>query len=192
MCSMSAAAQCISLLTKPCVAYCGPLTLCPPNALILITRSENERSMLDCDSHHNFDFAYIRPCFLLCPISTSPLRSVAKVVILLSTSSTFTLFVHIQKTGGTLLERRLAFGGVQLRPCICFSGIRRCQCRTKRGITWLVSRYSTGWICGLHAGLTEYSQCINRQLNIFDSKAVKRNLIQNTSITMRSVADPSA
>ncbi|CAB3400572.1 unnamed protein product [Caenorhabditis bovis] len=45
---------------------------------------------------------------------------------------------------------------------------KRCNCaRNERNETWLFSRYSTGWVCGLHADFTELvvNNCVERVLD---------------------------
>ncbi|XP_037552647.1 heparan-sulfate 6-O-sulfotransferase 3-B [Nematolebias whitei] len=71
------------------------------------------------------------------------------------------VFLHIQKTGGTTFGRHLV-RNIQLeRPCDCASGGRRCAClRPGRPESWLFSRFSTGWSCGLHADWTELTSCV--------------------------------
>ncbi|KAA3670574.1 heparan sulfate 6-O-sulfotransferase HS6ST1 [Paragonimus westermani] len=84
------------------------------------------------------------------------------------------VFVHIQKTGGTLIERNLVNIGLFRRPCQCVPYLRRCSCKTDHGDTWLVSRFSTGWMCGVHADVTEYTECVNKSLNTFDGHYISR------------------
>ncbi|KAK4473231.1 hypothetical protein MN116_004404 [Schistosoma mekongi] len=97
-------------------------------------------------------------------------------------SSLFVLvFVHIQKTAGTLVERRLVKDGLVGKTCHCF-GRKRCNCQNPNGNTWLVSRYSTGWLCGLHADLTELQECVDNKLNKIDRRIVKRNYIYFTML----------
>ncbi|PIO71204.1 heparan sulfate 6-sulfotransferase [Teladorsagia circumcincta] len=92
------------------------------------------------------------------------------------TSSTFTIagndvlvFVHIQKTAGTSFEKFLVRHLNIEHPCQCSKGKKRCSCPrpNKRNEVWLFSRYSTGWLCGLHADFTELyvSGCVDRMLN---------------------------
>uniref|UniRef100_A0A1I8I7P5 Heparan-sulfate 6-O-sulfotransferase n=1 Tax=Macrostomum lignano TaxID=282301 RepID=A0A1I8I7P5_9PLAT len=45
----------------------------------------------------------------------------------------------------------------------------RCSCRNSRGDLWIVSRYSTGWLCGLHADFAALSACVPGQLAALDS-----------------------
>nr|CAX73415.1 heparan sulfate 6-O-sulfotransferase 1a [Schistosoma japonicum] len=91
------------------------------------------------------------------------------------------VFVHIQKTAGTLVERRLVKDGLVGKTCHCF-GRKRCNCQNPDGNTWLVSRYSTGWLCGLHADLTELNECIDNKLNKIDCRIVQRNYIYFTML----------
>ncbi|CAL8105970.1 unnamed protein product [Calicophoron daubneyi] len=92
------------------------------------------------------------------------------------------VFLHIQKTAGTLIERRFTRGGLTDRQCVCPKGRFRCNCTTADGHTWLLSRFSTGWICGLHADLTEYLECANSALNKADGQVVPRRLVYFTML----------
>ncbi|CAI2722711.1 unnamed protein product [Schistosoma spindalis] len=96
-----------------------------------------------------------------------------------SSNMSVLVFIHIQKTAGTLLERRLVKDGLVGKTCYCFFK-RRCNCKTQSGNTWLVSRYSTGWVCGLHADLTELTECIDSKLNKVDHHIIKRKYIYFT------------
>ncbi|XP_066505182.1 heparan-sulfate 6-O-sulfotransferase 2 isoform X2 [Hoplias malabaricus] len=71
------------------------------------------------------------------------------------------VFLHIQKTGGTTFGRHLV-RNIQLeRPCECRAGQKKCTCyRPGRRESWLFSRFSTGWSCGLHADWTELTNCV--------------------------------
>lgn len=71
------------------------------------------------------------------------------------------VFLHIQKTGGTTFGRHLV-RNIQLeRPCECHAGQKKCSCyRPGKRDTWLFSRFSTGWSCGLHADWTELTNCV--------------------------------
>ncbi|MBN3323760.1 H6ST2 sulfotransferase, partial [Atractosteus spatula] len=71
------------------------------------------------------------------------------------------VFLHIQKTGGTTFGRHLV-RNIQLeRPCECRAGQKKCTChRPGKQETWLFSRFSTGWSCGLHADWTELTSCV--------------------------------
>ena len=77
------------------------------------------------------------------------------------------VYLHIQKTGGTtfgrqlvenlnLCEQRLDKNGVQLKRRNCGRDIND---RTSED-TWIFSRFSTGWACGLHADFTELKECL--------------------------------
>ncbi|XP_062831629.1 heparan-sulfate 6-O-sulfotransferase 3 [Anolis carolinensis] len=85
------------------------------------------------------------------------------------------VFLHIQKTGGTTFGRHLVRNIRLEQPCHCRPGQKRCLCRrpgaggaagegegdgADKGDTWLFSRFSTGWSCGLHADWTELTSCV--------------------------------
>lgn len=71
------------------------------------------------------------------------------------------VFLHIQKTGGTTFGRHLVRNMHLERPCDCLSGQKKCSCRRPgKDESWLFSRFSTGWSCGLHADWTELTSCV--------------------------------
>uniref|UniRef100_A0A3Q4HXM9 Heparan-sulfate 6-O-sulfotransferase n=1 Tax=Neolamprologus brichardi TaxID=32507 RepID=A0A3Q4HXM9_NEOBR len=76
------------------------------------------------------------------------------------------VFLHIQKTGGTTFGRHLV-KNIQLeQPCDCLAGQRKCTChRPGKAESWLFSRFSTGWSCGLHADWTELTSCVPVVMN---------------------------
>ncbi|XP_018121397.1 heparan-sulfate 6-O-sulfotransferase 1 [Xenopus laevis] len=82
------------------------------------------------------------------------------------------VFLHIQKTGGTTFGRHLVQNVRLELPCDCRPGQKKCTCyRPNRKETWLFSRFSTGWSCGLHADWTELTSCVpgvlgNKEINI--------------------------
>ncbi|NXS37769.1 H6ST1 sulfotransferase, partial [Pomatostomus ruficeps] len=84
------------------------------------------------------------------------------------------VFLHIQKTGGTTFGRHLV-QNVRLEvPCDCRPGQKKCTCyRPNRRETWLFSRFSTGWSCGLHADWTELTNCVPGVLDRRESAAAK-------------------
>uniref|UniRef100_A0A8C6WQC7 Heparan-sulfate 6-O-sulfotransferase n=1 Tax=Neogobius melanostomus TaxID=47308 RepID=A0A8C6WQC7_9GOBI len=86
------------------------------------------------------------------------------------------VFLHIQKTGGTTFGRHLV-QNVRLEvPCDCRPGQKKCTCyRPNRKETWLFSRFSTGWSCGLHADWTELTNCVPGLLNKKESKILVTN-----------------
>lgn len=87
------------------------------------------------------------------------------------------VFLHIQKTAGTSFERFLVNHLNTTRPCLCrddkaCNGEKRCKkCKCFRPRSsrefWLFSRYSTGWVCGLHADFTELfvSRCVEKSMD---------------------------
>uniref|UniRef100_A0AAY5EG68 Heparan-sulfate 6-O-sulfotransferase n=1 Tax=Electrophorus electricus TaxID=8005 RepID=A0AAY5EG68_ELEEL len=71
------------------------------------------------------------------------------------------VFLHIQKTGGTTFGRHLVRNIRLEQPCDCKLGQKKCNChRPGKDESWLFSRFSTGWSCGLHADWTELTSCV--------------------------------
>lgn len=71
------------------------------------------------------------------------------------------VFLPIQKTGGTTFGRHLVKNIRLEQPCSCKPGQKKCTChRPGRKETWLFSRFSTGWSCGLHPDWTELTNCV--------------------------------
>ncbi|CAL2050080.1 unnamed protein product [Caenorhabditis brenneri] len=92
------------------------------------------------------------------------------------------VFVHIQKTAGTTFEKFLVRYQQSL-PCKCQAHKKRCNCgRNASNETWLFSRYSTGWVCGLHADFTELvvNSCVERVLDKQAGHKKKRNYFYTT------------
>lgn len=79
------------------------------------------------------------------------------------------VFIHIQKTAGTTFERFLVRHLKISQPCVCNMGKKRCNCLrpNSNSENWLFSRYSTGWVCGLHADFTELfvSGCVEHVMD---------------------------
>merc|ERR1712003_82106 len=93
------------------------------------------------------------------------------------------VYLHMQKTGGTTFGRHLVDN---LRRCIKIKGYKRRECQRDLSNTlknprekldlrtsnnrdvWILSRLSTGWLCGLHADYTEFENCINVTLSDFN------------------------
>lgn len=96
------------------------------------------------------------------------------------------VFLHIQKTGGTTFGRHLV-RNIQLeRPCECHAGQKKCTCyRPGKKETWLFSRFSTGWSCGLHADWTELTSCVPSRM---DSREVPENLSRLVTIEIKTAA----
>ncbi|XP_031786690.1 heparan-sulfate 6-O-sulfotransferase 2 isoform X2 [Nasonia vitripennis] len=93
------------------------------------------------------------------------------------------VFLHIQKTGGTLFGKHLVRDLDLQRPCSCQRRRKRCFCfRPNRNENWLFSRYSTGWKCGLHADWTELTSCVDSELNKIEGDNVKRRYFYITII----------
>lgn len=86
------------------------------------------------------------------------------------------VLLHIQKTGGTTFERHLVHDLEIQNACSCSSDRKRCLCRKpnqKKDAnpniyeTWLISRFSTGWACGLHADWTQLTECLRGLQRLF-------------------------
>lgn len=93
------------------------------------------------------------------------------------------VFLHIQKTGGTLFGKHLVRDLDLQRPCSCQRRRKRCLCfRPNRNENWLFSRYSTGWKCGLHADWTELTSCVDSELNKIEGEGIKRRYFYITII----------
>ncbi|MCL4131274.1 UNVERIFIED_CONTAM: hypothetical protein GTU68_023968, partial [Idotea baltica] len=88
------------------------------------------------------------------------------------------VFLHMQKTGGTTFGHHLVKDLELERDCVCHRKIKkRCTCLrpgTHSKETWLFSRYSTGWKCGLHADWTELTACVDYVMDEIDAHSVKR------------------
>uniref|UniRef100_A0AC35U9H5 Heparan-sulfate 6-O-sulfotransferase n=1 Tax=Rhabditophanes sp. KR3021 TaxID=114890 RepID=A0AC35U9H5_9BILA len=94
------------------------------------------------------------------------------------------VFLHIQKTAGTSFERFLVKNMDIDQKCDCNIGKKRCNCLKNRESkqTWLFSRYSTGWMCGLHADYTELfvSDCVENVLDRKEGGPRKRRYFYTT------------
>lgn len=81
------------------------------------------------------------------------------------------VLLHIQKTGGTAFEKHLVSDLLIEEPCTCNLERRRCSCprpnreaignRTFADSTWLLSRFATGWLCGLHPDWSSLTGCLS-------------------------------
>lgn len=92
------------------------------------------------------------------------------------------VFLHTQKTGGSNFERHLAKNLDIPNKCICLSKTKkRCSCtRPDSKKQWLISRYSTGWNCGLHADWTELHACVPKYMNNKEGTNSNRTFVYAT------------
>jgi len=87
------------------------------------------------------------------------------------------VFIHIQKTAGSEFERsivrRLYFGSEPSCRCPIISKNNRtkrlhiklrCNC-LRNNEPWLISRFSVGWLCGVHADWITYHRCLPSKMN---------------------------
>lgn len=92
------------------------------------------------------------------------------------------VYLHIQKTGGTTFGRHLVRDLRVTHPCICHRRRRRCDCKNASNRHWIFSRYSTGWVCGLHADWTELHECVNGMLNRMEKTRRHRRYLYITML----------
>lgn len=117
------------------------------------------------------------------------------------------VLVHVQKTGGSHLNRQLVSNLRQPEAIRCQcgggGGVKagrkgrakghgggrkrkwRCSCRDGRGNLWLVSRYSTGWLCGLHADFAALAACAPDQLAALDAEAERPRRLRFVTMLRR-------
>jgi len=103
------------------------------------------------------------------------------------------VYLHIQKTGGTTFERHLVEDIELDEPCQsvgAFGNPRKNRKKKRRKkkknqlysclrpgsseSSWLFSRYSTGWKCGLHADWTELTECVDSYLDASEGVANRK------------------
>ncbi|XP_076857425.1 heparan-sulfate 6-O-sulfotransferase 3-B [Brachyhypopomus gauderio] len=93
------------------------------------------------------------------------------------------VFLHIQKTGGTTFGRHLVRNIRLEQPCDCKLGQKKCSChRPGKDESWLFSRFSTGWSCGLHADWTELTSCVPVIMGKKQAQKRKRNFYYITML----------
>lgn len=77
--------------------------------------------------------------------------------------------------GGTSFGKHLVHDLDLKRPCSCPMTRKRCYCfRPHSNQSWLFSRYTTGWKCGLHADWTELTSCVDDKLDEMEGHVAKR------------------
>lgn len=86
------------------------------------------------------------------------------------------VFLHIQKTGGTEFGKHLVHDLDVETPCQCVKRRRRCPCLRPGSKTelWQFSRFSVGWVCGLHADFTELQSCVAWYMNNKEGRRAHR------------------
>ncbi|XP_046854429.1 heparan-sulfate 6-O-sulfotransferase 1-like [Xenia sp. Carnegie-2017] len=95
------------------------------------------------------------------------------------------VFLHIQKTGGTAFGKILVRNLVLERKCEKIQIAKKSRFMCKRPGNeeiWLYSRYSTGWVCGLHADWTTWHDCLPNVLKsrLGEDRASKTRLFYIT------------
>jgi len=100
------------------------------------------------------------------------------------------VFLHMQKTSGSVFGRHLVHNAVGFPArCYCVRRVKRCNCTNNDGYHWLFSRFSTGWVCGLHADWTELHACVPRRLDKQERVRRKRRSIDFTFYVQPAPAD---
>ncbi|KAH9512759.1 activating signal cointegrator 1 complex subunit [Bulinus truncatus] len=102
--------------------------------------------------------AFLQGKVLRHKFNTSALHRVFKLDL---DDSDIMVYLHIQKTGGAAFGRHLVHNLNLNLPCSCVPEKKKCDCTTKSKKIWLLSRHSTGWVCGLHADWTELNDCVD-------------------------------
>ncbi|XP_064454855.1 heparan-sulfate 6-O-sulfotransferase 2-like [Ornithodoros turicata] len=90
------------------------------------------------------------------------------------TASDVIVFLQIQNAGANFFERHLIRDLNLEQPCSCWRQ-KICRCyRPGTRTTWLFSRYTLGWKCGVHPDWTELTNCVDRVLDEDEGRPVKR------------------
>ncbi|XP_028401260.1 heparan-sulfate 6-O-sulfotransferase 1-B-like [Dendronephthya gigantea] len=99
------------------------------------------------------------------------------------------VFLHMQKTGGTSFGKNLVRNLRLERTCHkVVSTKSRFMCkRPNSDEFWLYSRYSTGWICGLHADWTTWTSCLP---NVLKQRLSKDRLNKTKIFYITLLRDP--
>lgn len=103
------------------------------------------------------------------------------------------VILHIQKTAGTSFEKNLVYNLKLENPCSCQEDKRQCSCPRSSNRTvpdsqvtfvnrsWLMSRFSFGWICGLHADWTQLDYCLQGLGGLYLTSFVRNPLYRFVS-----------
>nr|XP_039250522.1 heparan-sulfate 6-O-sulfotransferase 1-B-like [Styela clava] len=94
------------------------------------------------------------------------------------------VFLHMQKTGGSEFGRHLVSNLILSKECDILEHRKRRNClRPNSDVeTWIFSRYSTGWACGLHSGWTDLHECIADKMTDLEKVDKKRNFFYVTML----------
>ncbi|XP_045200400.2 heparan-sulfate 6-O-sulfotransferase 1-like isoform X1 [Mercenaria mercenaria] len=92
------------------------------------------------------------------------------------------VFLHIQKTGGTHLNERLASRLQIPFKCNCPKKQNVCPCLNPKGNVWIYSSRFSGWPCGLHADRTQLHRCLPGQLDLTERGTRNRRYFYFTQL----------
>jgi len=156
-------------------------------AAIDVTRVYDYSSFTQLSQETDFDYGDMYPL--------KPVIDRAEKENTFNSSGLDTLvFVHIQKTGGSTLERRFV-ENIDHHTCdkvrkhkkrncprpLVHSNVNREAIQPVHPGTWIFSRFSTGWECGLHADWVELRDCVAPRMNeLYGEK--RRKLIYITNL----------
>ena len=105
----------------------------------------------------------------------------------LNTRGNVLVFLHIQKTAGKAFDRHLALDidpdtgpscdcgeqasvNIDLQPGSCV-----CDLEDGKGPSWLFSRLTVGWPCGVHPGISDLSiNCMDKALNQNQNRTIPK------------------
>lgn len=105
----------------------------------------------------------------------SPKRDEGSYIKFDITSNDVVVFLQIQNAGANFFERLLIEDLDLDNPCSCRRRRKICRCfRPGKKSTWLFSRYTLGWKCGVHPDWTELTNCVDRVLDEDEGLPVKR------------------
>lgn len=86
------------------------------------------------------------------------------------------VMLQIQNTGATVFLKHLIEDLALDKPCTCRRKRRLCHCYrpNRKGSSWLFSRYTSGWKCGVHPDWNELTNCVDSALDEEEGKLLKR------------------
>ena len=97
--------------------------------------------------------------------------------------------LHVQKTSGSTFSRHLVHNAVGFPASCCPLDSMYCNCTNSDGPQWLISRFSTGWVCGQHADWTEFHACLAQTLDKLEHVQRKRRSVSFASHIQAAPAD---
>ena len=116
------------------------------------------------------------------------LRKSLNVIDLRDNKHQVLAFIHIQKTGGTFIEKKLV-ADVKGLECACGKPghVLSCNCARPEGDPWMILRFSKfansdRWPCGVHPDLASLIECIPKLLHLNYGEDYNPNVLYFTSL----------